>query len=76
MGNCSSQKNHKNNTTTTIKLEEFIKTVDHNNVHDQALVILYHSRNQRLNHLNEPVLSGFGKQFSRTSDQSQQRNST
>ncbi|CAD8055720.1 unnamed protein product [Paramecium primaurelia] len=76
MGNCSSQKNHKNNTTTTIKLEEFIKTVDQNNVHDQALVILYHSRNQRLNHLNEPVLSGFSKQFSRTSDQSQQRNST
>ncbi|CAD8065660.1 unnamed protein product [Paramecium sonneborni] len=77
MGNCSSKKDPKKKSTPIIKLEEFIKNVDHNNnAHDQALVILYQSRNQRLKHLNEPILSGFGKQFSRTTDQSQQRNST
>ncbi|CAD8071429.1 unnamed protein product [Paramecium sonneborni] len=77
MGSCSSRKEFKKQTNTMVKLEEYIKNVDHNNnAHDQALVILYQSRNQRSNHLNEPVLSGFAKQFSRTTDQSQQRNST
>ncbi|CAK71159.1 unnamed protein product (macronuclear) [Paramecium tetraurelia] len=70
MGLCSSKK-LESKRNIIVRLEDHVKKIDQNNVHDQALLILYNSRNQRASHLNEPIMSGFSKQFQKTQEPSQ-----
>ncbi|CAD8051098.1 unnamed protein product [Paramecium sonneborni] len=70
MGLCSSKK-QESKANTVVRLEDHVKKIDKNNIHDQALLILYNCRNQRVQHLNEPTMSGFSKQFQKTQEPSQ-----
>jgi hypothetical protein len=44
MGVCSSKKTESRR-NIVVKLEDHVKNIDQNNLHDQALLILYNSRN-------------------------------
>ncbi|CAD8046220.1 unnamed protein product [Paramecium primaurelia] len=70
MGLCLSKK-QESKRNIIVRLEDHVKKIDQNNVHDQALLILYNSRNQRVYHLNEPIMNGFSKQFQKTQEPSQ-----
>ncbi|CAD8158968.1 unnamed protein product [Paramecium octaurelia] len=70
MGLCQSKK-QESKRNIIVRLQDHVKKIDQTNIHDQALLILYNSRNLRVQHLNEPILSGFSRQFQKTQEPSQ-----